>query len=83
VFKAIFGSEENKDVLIHLLNAILVGSHPRIQAVDILNPYNEREFEDARGSVVDIRATTDAGSQIQIEMQTSNHSDLRERMIWT
>ena len=45
VFKALLGSEDNRGLLIHFLNAILGPELPRpITGVEILNPYNEREF---------------------------------------
>lgn len=45
VFKLLFGSLENADLLIHLLNAVLQAESP-IQEVEILNPFNEKMFED-------------------------------------
>jgi hypothetical protein len=44
VFKALLGSEDNRALLIHFLNAVLVDDLPApITEVEILNPYNERE----------------------------------------
>ena len=84
VFKAIFGSEENKDVLIHLLNAVLTPpTHKRISKVTILNPFNERTFENGKTSVVDIKATDSSGQHFQIEVQLAIHPALRERMLFT
>ena len=84
VFKAIFGSEENKDVLIHLLNAVLTPPpQKRIADVTILNPYNERTFENGKTSVVDIKATDSSGQHFQIEVQLAIHPALRERMLFT
>jgi len=58
VFNALLGSEENRNLLIHFLNAILASelSAP-IATVDILNPYNDREFLDDKLSIVDVKAT--------------------------
>lgn len=44
VFKLLFGSLENTDLLIHLLNAVLQPNHA-IEEVEILNPYNDKMFE--------------------------------------
>ena len=54
VFKALLGSEENRNLLIHFLNAVLKQdlSEP-IVWVDIINPYNNKEFLDDKLSVVD------------------------------
>jgi hypothetical protein len=44
VFKALLGSEDNRALLLHSLNAVLVDDLPApITEVEILNPYNERE----------------------------------------
>lgn len=84
VFKAIFGAEENKDVLIHLLNAVLTPEpETKISSVDIENPYNDAEFENGKQSIVDIKATDKQGRSFQIEIQLLNTSGLKERMLWT
>lgn len=45
VFKALLGSEENRNLLIHFLNAIFGADLVSpVTEVQILNPYNEREF---------------------------------------
>ena len=45
VFKALLGSEENRNLLIHFLNAFLAPDliEPLVW-VEILNPYNDKEF---------------------------------------
>ena len=60
VFKALLGSEENRGLLIHFLNAILGPDLPRpVIEVQILNPYNEREFLTDKLSIVDVKARDD------------------------
>ena len=56
VFKALLGSEQNRNLLVHFLNAILTSdlSSP-ITEVEILNPYNDKEFLDDKLSVVDAK----------------------------
>jgi hypothetical protein len=45
VFKALLGAERNHRLLIHFLNAILAGELAApLTEVEIVNPYNEREF---------------------------------------
>ena len=43
VFKSILGSIEHKHVLIHFLNSIIEPETP-LKSVEILNPFNEKEF---------------------------------------
>jgi len=84
VFKAILGKEENKNLLIHFLNAILrrTGAR-RIVEVVIANPYNEREFLESKLSIVDVKATDREGRQYQIEVQRAIHAGLEARMLFT
>ena len=71
VFKALLGSVENRNLLIHFLNAILTSdlSAPIIE-VEILNPYNDKEFLDDKLSVVDVKAKDSDGRLYQIEIQS-------------
>jgi predicted transposase/invertase (TIGR01784 family) len=83
VFKAVFGAEENKDVLIHLLNAVLdLEDEGRIADVEILNPYNDATFQGGKQSVVDLKAKDEQGKTYQVEMQMRIHPDIHERMLW-
>ncbi|MCX7110916.1 MAG: Rpn family recombination-promoting nuclease/putative transposase [Proteobacteria bacterium] len=84
VFKALLGSEENRNLLIHFLNAILTSdlSSP-ITEVEILNPYNDKEFLDDKLSVVDVKAKDSEGRLYQIEIQLLTYRHLPERMVYT
>ena len=84
VFKALLGAEANRALLIHFLNAILGPELPRpIAQVEILNPYNEREFLTDKLSVVDVKARDDQGRLYQVEIQLLTHKDLPARMLYT
>ena len=43
-FKKIFGVEENKDLLISLINSI-VSKEDQVTSVTLLNPYNPKNFQ--------------------------------------
>jgi len=84
VFKALLGSESNRALLIHFLNAILGRDLAApITSVDILNPYNEREFLDDKLSVVDVKARDARECLYQIEIQLLNNRDLPARILYT
>ncbi|QTA82819.1 Nuclease domain-containign protein, RpnA-like [Desulfonema limicola] len=84
VFKSILGSEKNKNLLIHFLNAVLeLKKGERIYDAAILNPYNEREFTGDKLSVVDVKAKDEKGSMYQIEVQLAIHADIKARMLYT
>lgn len=83
VFKALLGAERNRRLLIHFLNAMLDGelAAPIIE-VEILNPYNEREFLDDKLSIVDVKARDQARRLYQIEIQLLNIPDLPARILY-
>ena len=83
VFKALLGAERNCRLLIHFLNAILAGElNAPLVAVEILNPYNEREFPDDKLSIVDVKARDPGGRLYQIEIQLLNVPDLPARIFY-
>lgn len=83
VFKALLGAEDNRNLLVHFLNAILSAdlSTP-IATVDILNPYNDKEFVEDKLSIVDVKARDNEGNLYQIEIQLVNFTDLPERILY-
>ena len=86
VFKAILGNEKRKHLLIHFLNSVLeCHDDPARKVVDvkILNPYNEREFEEDKLGVVDVKAREASGRFFHVEVQVSMHPGLKERMLYT
>jgi len=84
VFKSILGKEENKNLLIHFLNAVLEKEKDApIRDVVIKNPYNEREFIGDKLTVVDVKATDENGKNYQIEIQLAVHAALAPRILYT
>ncbi len=84
VFKAILGAEENKNLLIHFLNAILEPEEgSRIIDVTIKNPYNEREFVGDKLTIVDVKAVDEKGTIYQVKIQLANHAALTAQILYT
>ena len=83
VFKALLGAEDNRNLLVHFLNAILsTDLATPIATVDILNPYNDKEFVEDKLSIVDVKARDNEGNLYQIEIQLVNFTDLPERILY-
>ena len=83
VFKALLGAEDNRNLLVHFLNAILSADLTTpISTVDILNPYNDKEFLEDKLSIVDVKARDNDGNLYQIEIQLVNFTDLPERILY-
>jgi len=82
-FKKLFGVEENKDILISLLNSI-VSEEDQIDQIELLNPYNERNFKKDKLSVLDIKARNKHnGTYFLIEMQLSDEMDYPKRGLYS
>jgi predicted transposase/invertase (TIGR01784 family) len=82
VFKAILGKEENKNLLIHFLNAVLE-PEAAITDVTLKNPYNEKEFLAAKLTIVDVKAVDEKGNTYQIEVQLAMHPGISSRILYT
>jgi predicted transposase/invertase (TIGR01784 family) len=83
VFKALLGSEENRNLLIHFLNAFLEQDliEPLVW-VEILNPYNDKEFLSDKLSIVDVKARDSHDRLYQIEIQLTSYGHLPARIIY-
>ena len=78
-FKKLFGDPANSDLLIHLLAAVLKPQSPIVE-VEILNPFNEKEFAADKLSVVDVKARDARGGWYHIEMQVRALGVVRQRL---
>lgn len=82
-FKKIFGVEENKDILIALLNAI-VSQEDQLDDLEVLNPYNERNFKGDKLSILDIKARNKhTKTYFLIEMQIAEEMAYHKRSLYT
>ena len=80
-FKKIFGVEENKDLLISLINSI-VGTSDQVSEVTLLNPYNPKSFKKDKLSILDIKAKGANGKRFNIEIQISDEADYDKRALY-
>jgi predicted transposase/invertase (TIGR01784 family) len=80
-FKKIFGVEENKDLLISLINSV-VSHEDQVVDVTLLNPYNAQNFKHDRLSILDIKAKGLDGKRFNIEIQISDEADYDKRALY-
>jgi predicted transposase/invertase (TIGR01784 family) len=80
VFKALLGSPRHSVLLLDFLNGVLAPESP-IAYVQILNPYNEREFVGDKLTIVDVKATDEQGVIYQVEIQLRHDEWLPARML--
>jgi predicted transposase/invertase (TIGR01784 family) len=81
VFKKIFGVEENKDLLIALINSI-VSEEDQVKTITLLNPYNAQCFWKDKLSILDIKAEGHNGKRYNIEIQITDEKDYDKRALY-
>jgi predicted transposase/invertase (TIGR01784 family) len=69
VFWMLFGAEQNRALLISLLNAVLRPALP-IESAEVLHAQPERVGVDDKSIVLDVRARLANGEQVDVEMQS-------------
>ncbi|MBY9078927.1 PD-(D/E)XK nuclease family transposase [Paenibacillus sp. HN-1] len=83
VFKRIFGSENNKDVLLAFLNRIFTeAGEPPLTEIILMNPYTDKDDPLDKQSIFDVYAKTSEGKLIDIEMQLFNKYDIEKRTLF-
>lgn len=78
-FKMLFGDDRNKEILIAFLNSVL---NEKIQNVVIVNNELHKEYLDDRQGILDVRGVTDAGINIDIEIQLLKTKYMPERTLY-
>ncbi len=80
-FKRIFGTEQNKEFTLSLLNAIL-GEHGNIEDMEYTNTVLIPINPDDKGVVVDLECKTTDGRRILVELQKRRQAYFRERSLY-
>jgi predicted transposase/invertase (TIGR01784 family) len=82
-FKKVFGSNENKHLLIKFLNSVITFSNnAKIKDLIIEDPYNIPMLKGMKDSFVDVKATLDNNTRVIIEMQVLNHKGFEKRVLY-
>ena len=80
-FKKLFGTEENKDLLISLINSI-ISEEDQIVSLEIKNPYNFAQFRSDKESILDIKARDANGTYFNVEMQVGTEVNFDKRTLY-
>ena len=78
IFKLVFGTEENKDVLISLLNAIFKG-HPKVNNLQLMNSEISKILKNNKTIRLDVRADIGNQNYVDIEIQVRNTGEIIDR----
>jgi predicted transposase/invertase (TIGR01784 family) len=82
-FRKIFGNENRKETLISFLNAILdFHGDQRVVEVTILNPYQLPKLKGGKVTIIDVKATDQAGRTYIIEMQVGDIDGFEKRVLF-
>jgi predicted transposase/invertase (TIGR01784 family) len=80
--KKIFGDEQNKEILISFLNAILYQGNSAIESLEILNPYQPPKIRGVKDTYLDIRAKLNNQQTVIIKMQVLNVEGFEKRILY-
>ncbi|MEX0135523.1 PD-(D/E)XK nuclease family transposase [Bacillus nitratireducens] len=82
-FKQLFGTKGNEEILTGFLNAILEESlDAPIASLQLEDPHLHKSYEDDKLSILDLLATLDNGTQVNIEIQLRNTHDMVKRSLY-
>ncbi|MCX3064517.1 Rpn family recombination-promoting nuclease/putative transposase [Wolbachia endosymbiont of Drosophila pseudotakahashii] len=79
-FKKIFGTEKNKDILIHFLNDIIgfTGKN-QIKDIEFLSTIQDPDIAAKKQSIVDVLCRDENGVQVIVEMQVAKTKGFEKR----
>ena len=81
--KFLFGSEENKDLLLSFINSVLEDADfPKIVKVYLKNPFNYKEFSVDKESILDVKAEDEEGTIFNIEVQANDLMYFKNRSLY-
>lgn len=82
-FKKIFGNEQQKEVLISFINAVLnLTDEKEVVDIQILNPYQAPRIEALKNTILDVRARDKRGISFIVEMQVDNVAGYKKRFLY-
>ena len=82
-FKQLFGTNGSEDILIAFLNAMLQESlESPIASLQLEDPHLHREHANDKLSILDISATLDTGTKVNVEIQLNNNHDMMKRSLY-
>ena len=83
LFKRIFAAEDNRDLLLGLLNAVFVDAgQPPVAEVELLNPAIDPTSLADKLTILDIKARTASGVLMDVEMQLTDQRNMAARTLY-
>ena len=84
IFKKIFGEKGNEDILISFINAVLkrTNKEPIIEIEIIDNKKLTKEVINDKTGIIDVRARTAKGENVDIEVQLTDQGNMDKRTLF-
>ena len=84
IFKKIFGEKGNEDILISFINAVLkrTNKEPIIEIEIIDNKQLTKEVINDKTGIIDVRARTAKGENVDIEVQLTDQGNMDKRTLF-
>ncbi|MBO5131712.1 MAG: Rpn family recombination-promoting nuclease/putative transposase, partial [Paludibacteraceae bacterium] len=82
-FKKIFGTEANKELLIHFLNCLLdLKKGAKISDITYLNTEQQPKKKGKRKAIFDVYCETNHGERFIVEMQKNSQKHFKDRSVF-
>ncbi len=79
----LFSHEGNENIALNFINAVFKDlDFETFEKIEILNPFNIAENYNEKESIVDIKATTETGITVLIEIQSRGNEDFIKRALY-
>ena len=84
IFKKIFGEKGNEDILISFINAVLkrTNKEPILEIEIIDNKQLTKEVINDKTGIIDVRARTAKGENVDIEVQLTDQGNMDKRTLF-
>lgn len=82
VFKAIFGREKSKPLIVSLLSSVLTINIDELEDLVIMNGEIPSEYVNGKGTRLDLRLKLKNKTEIDVEIQSYNHAAFSERVLY-
>jgi len=82
-FHIVFGRNESAPMLCEVMNAVLRNvDEPTVKSIKIKNPFTFGSAFNEKDAIVDVAVEDELGAQYDVEMQTCDHVNFRERFVY-
>lgn len=79
----LLGSEENKDLLIDFINAVLEQKgYGIVMEIELLTPFNLAALQNSKESILDVKAKDSEGRWVNVEVQIDDKGDHANRSLY-